>query len=104
VVALHFNHAVLHRTARTTGRLELLAQRRESCRIQRHAFDQGDALAATAFGFTAHAHDTIACRRSGQRFADAIGHGLAAVGAHAATVGGVHQAAKGGKGFHAAHG
>ena len=84
MVALHLDHAVLHRAAAATRGLELFAQLLQRGLVHQHTLDQGDRLAATPFGLARYAHDAVA---RGQRFvllAHALRHRLPAGGAHAA--------------------
>ena len=51
MVALHFDHTLLHCSARATGGLELLAQRKQRWNIQHQATHQRHGFAAAALGF-----------------------------------------------------
>lgn len=93
VVALDFEHAVLNRAARPTGRPESFAQRRQCRGVEFQATDYGYDLATATFGLMAHPNNAIAPGCLGGRWgAGTLGHGFAAGGAHPTTISGINEA------------
>src|SRR5690606_171451 len=92
-VALNLDHAVDYRAAAAAAGLDALGQRFQLGGGQRQAADGGDCLAAAPLGFPTDSGNAITRRRL--RFAAAaFGLGLAALGTHAAAVGGKDQPTK----------
>ncbi|MNY23645.1 hypothetical protein D3C86_1573200 [compost metagenome] len=96
MLALNLDHSVLQRAATAAALLQGAGQVFQRFFGQGHATDGGHRLAATAFGFAAHAGDAVTGGDQGV-FADAGSHRLSAVRAMPAAVGGIHQAAQGGE-------
>ena len=97
MVALHLNHAVFDRAARPAGGFELFAQCRQRRSFQPQAAYHRHAFAAPPLGLAQHPQHPVRRSAAGRRQrplvsrALALRHRLVAIGADAASFGGVDE-------------
>ena len=95
MIALHFDHAVLHRAAGPARSLQSLAEIGQRVRCECQPFHQRDALSATALRLARDAYRAGGGRRALRAAAHAFGEGAAATRARAADGSGVDKATGG---------
>lgn len=93
VVALHLDHAILDRSARTAGGAQLFAERREGNGVERQSSHDRHALSASAFGLAKYPRDAVPrCLCLGNRLAYTLRDRAPALGTHPSAICGVDEA------------
>ncbi|MHB1293056.1 MAG: hypothetical protein ACYCY5_12840, partial [Sulfuricella sp.] len=93
VIALYFNHPVLHRAAGAARCFELFAKLSERKNIKSEPLDQGNAFPLAAFGLSGDAHNAVRHRDSCIPATNTLGKGFSTPRAHFAVLGGVDEPA-----------